>query len=147
MKTRLLIILAAATTIVAISAAATPSAAHAAWCWPSCDSFGYLGPGTSTYNGCWYATGEVCSGWNTWTANGINKACTPICIGGWTAGRVLYGFENNERIRGFYTAYAGTRYIYPYQVGMCCYLRAQASYATNVDGSSSYPSWIHVGAV
>ena len=146
MKTHLLTLVATAT-LAAIFAAATPSAADAAWCWPSCDTFGYLGPGTSTYNGCWYATGEVCSGWNTWSANGINKACAPICSDGWTGARVLYGFENGDRIRGFYTLYAGVRYIYPYQVGMCCYLRAQVSWAPYSDGSPTYASWIHVGAV
>jgi hypothetical protein len=146
MKTHLITIVATATVALA-TLAGTPPAANAAWCWPSCDTFGWLGPGTSTYNGCWYAAGEVCSGWNTWSANGINKACAPVCSDGWTGARVLYGFENGDRIRGFYTLYAGVRYIYPYQVGMCCYLRAQVSWAPYSDGSPTYASWIHVGAV
>jgi hypothetical protein len=140
-------ILAFAVLALAIAAAAAPGAARAAWCWPDCSSYGYLGPGTSTYNGCWYSSGEVCSGWNTWSANGIDKACTPVCIDGWTNARVLYGFENGQRIRGFYTAYAGARYVYPYQLSMGGYLRAQATWAGTVDGQSTYPSWIHVGAV
>jgi hypothetical protein len=146
MRTHILLIVLASTVALAFGAA-NPRSAAAAWCWPDCSSFGWLGPGTSTYNGCWYASGEVCSGWNTWSANGINKACAPICSNDWTGARVLYGFENNERIRGFYTLYAGVRYVYPYQLGMCCYLRAQASWATYSDGSPSYSSWIHVGAV
>jgi hypothetical protein len=144
---RHLLLGAAAAAVALAIAAAAPSSARAAWCWPDCSGFAWLGPGTSTYNGCWYATGEVCSGWNTWSANGINKACAPICNDGWTGARVLYGFENSERIRGFYTFYSGARYIYAYQVGMCCYLRAQASWATYTDGSPSYSSWIHIGAV
>ena len=147
MSTHLRTLLATATVVLATFVVATPSAADAAWCWPSCDTFGWLGPGTSTNNGCWYATGEVCSGWNTWTANGINKACAPVCSNGWTGARVLYGFENNSAIRGRYTYYAGVQYIYPYEVAMCCYLRAQASWARFSDGSPSYSSWIHVGAV
>jgi hypothetical protein len=147
MKTQLRTILATATVVLATLVVVTPAPADAAWCWPSCDTFGWLGPGTSTNNGCWYAAGEVCSGWNTWTANGINKACAPVCSNGWTGARVLYGFENNNAIRGRYTYYEGVRYIYPYEVGMCCYLRAQASWARFSDGSPSYSSWIHVGAV
>jgi hypothetical protein len=141
------LILTVVTLALALAAAAAPGSARAAWCWPDCSSYGYLGPGTSTYNGCWYWSGEVCSGWNTWSANGISKACTPICIDGWTNGRVLYGFENFERIRGFYTAYAGARYVYPYQLGMGGYLRAQVTWAGTIDGQSTYASWIHVGAV
>jgi hypothetical protein len=141
-------ILAAVTVALAIAVAAAPSSAHAAWCWPSCSTYGYLGPGTSTYNGCWYSSGEVCSGWNTWSSNGIAKGCYPKCDWpGYTQARVLYGFENTQRIRGFYEDFAVTRYVYPYQLGMGGYLRAQASWAPYSDSRISYTSWIHVGAV
>jgi hypothetical protein len=125
-----------------------PGSARAAWCWPSCSTSGYLGPGTSTYNGCWYSSGEVCSGWNNWTSNGISKACYPICEWpGYTQARVLYGFENADRIRGVYTDYAKTDYVFPSALGMGGYLRAQASWVPYSDGRTSYASWIHVGAV
>jgi len=112
-----------------------PSHAAAGWCWPSCSSYGILGPGTSTYNGCWYAFGEVCSGWAYWSVNGVAKACYPGCDG-WsnTSGQILYGFESWGRIRGRFTTYSGTRYIRPSDVGMGGYLRAQVSHWT---GSSS----------
>ena len=149
MHKHLIPILAAMTVALAISvAAAVPSSASAAWCWPTCSTSGLLGPGTSTYNGCWNSSGEVCSGWNTWSANGINKGCYPICdYYGYTQARVLYGFENTERIRGFYTDRALTTYVYPYQLWMGGYLRAQVSWAQYTDGRTSYTSWIHVGAV
>ena len=132
---------------LAVCAARAP-AAHAAWCWPSCSTYGYLGPGTSTYNGCWRSSGEVCSGWNYWTSNGIAKACYPICgYDNYTQARVLYGFENTAAIRGFYTDRAITDYVYPFQLSMGGYLRAQTSWAAYSDGRSSYTSWIHVGAV
>lgn len=149
MHRRLLPILAALAVVVAATVAALPSAAHAAsWCWPGCSSYGYLGPGTSTYNGCWSPSGEVCSGWNTWTANGIDKGCSPICVWpGYTQARVLYGFENADRIRGFYTDYAKSDYVFPYQLGMGGYLRAQVSWAPYSDSRTSYASWIHVAAI
>jgi hypothetical protein len=144
----LLLLLAAFIVTISASVAAVPNSASAAWCWPSCSTFGYLGPGTSNYNGCWKSSGEVCSGWNTWTSNGINKACYPICsIGNYTHARVHYGFENAERIRGFYTDVAQTVYAYPFQLGMGGYLRAQVSWAPYDDSRISYTSWLHAGAV
>jgi hypothetical protein len=134
--------------IALAAAVAAPGSAKAAWCWPSCTTFGFLGPGTSTYNGCWNSSGEVCSGWNTWTSTGINKACYPMCIWpGYTQARVLYGFENTERIRGVYTDYAKTDYVYPFELGMGGYLRGQASWVPYSDSRTSYASWIHVGAL
>jgi hypothetical protein len=139
----------AALVATAVAAAAAPSTSRAAWCWPGCSSFGYLGPSTSTSNGCWYATGEVCSGWNFWSSTGINKQCYPRCDGnGWTQARVLYGFENAQRIRGWYTDYAVTTYIFPSHVSMGGYLRAQVSWFPYLDPSiTSYTSYIHVGAI
>jgi hypothetical protein len=148
MHRSLLPILAALSVALAFAAAVAPTSARAAWCWPGCSSYGYLGPGTSSYNGCWYSSGEVCSGWNTWVVNGIDKACSPICVWpGYTQARVLWGFENTERIRGVYTDYSTIDYISPSAVGMGGYLRAQASWAPYSDSRTSYSSWIHVGAV
>jgi hypothetical protein len=143
-----ILILATVTVALTVAIAAAPSTAGAAWCWPTCSTYGLLGPGTSTYNGCWYSSGEVCSGWNTWTANGIAKGCYPSCDAfRYTHARVLYGFENTERIRGVYEDYATTKYLYPYNLYMGGYLRAQVSWAPYSDGTVSYTSWIHVGAV
>lgn len=149
MKKSLIVLIAAGAIAAALAAAlAVPSAAKAAWCWPTCSSSGYLGSGTSTYNGCWKYSGEVCSGWNYWSANGISKSCSPICgYGNYTQARILYGFENGSSIRGWYTDIAETRTVYAYQLGMGGYLRAQASWATYPDGRVSYTSYVHVGAV
>ena len=105
------------------------SDASAAWCWPTCSSFGILGATTTTWNGCYYNYGEVCSGWNTWLVNGIHKECYPYCNPyPYTTSQVLYGFENTQRIRGRLTYMAETVRIFPSDVGMGGYLRAQVAY-------------------
>lgn len=105
---------------------AQPSQAKAGWCWPSCSTYGLLGSFTS--NSCWYGT-AVCSGWTYWVLNGESKRCFPMCDGwGNTAGQILYGFENFDRIRGRFTVSSGTRYIRPAEVSMGGYLRAQVTW-------------------
>lgn len=105
---------------------AQPSNASAGWCWPTCSSYGFVGPGT--WGDCWYTT-EVCSGWNYWSVNGESKTCYPWCDAfGMTSGQILYGFENWERVRGRFTYYSGTRHILPSDVAMGGYLRAQVSW-------------------
>lgn len=87
-----------------------------------------LGPGTSSGNGCWYYS-EVCSGWSYWSLNGVLKTCYPLCDGyNSTSGKILYGYENTERIRGNFTNSAGKRYVQPGDLGMGGYLRAQVSW-------------------
>jgi hypothetical protein len=112
--------------LAAVAALSQPSHASAGWCWPSCGSYGYLGPWTN--NGCWY-NAAACSGWGYWYLNGEAKACYPMCDG-WsnTSGQILYGFENSDRIRGRFTTYSGTRYIRPADVSMGGYLRAQVTW-------------------
>ena len=113
-----------------VFALAQPSrAAAAGWCWPNCSSYGLLYPWTSTANGCWYSSGEVCSGWAYWSLNGVAKTCYPGCDA-WrqTSGQILYGFENSARIRGNFTWIPGTWYIHPSDVGMGGYLRAQVKH-------------------
>ncbi|MFL5945845.1 MAG: hypothetical protein ACJ74D_05525 [Gaiellaceae bacterium] len=115
--------------VTAVVALARPASASAGWCWPGCSSWGYLGAGTSTQNGCWYASGEVCSYWASWQVNGISKKCYPGCD--WfnnTTGMVLYGFENRERIRGRLTVKSDTVYIAPSNVAMSGTLRAQVAW-------------------
>jgi hypothetical protein len=108
---------------------AQPSTASAGWCWPGCSTLGILGPGTPTANGCWYYYGEVCSGWSNWILNGVYKTCYPLCDAyNATSGRILYGYENADRIRGNFTIYSGTRYVRPADLGMGGYLRAQVSW-------------------
>lgn len=103
--------------------------AEAAWCWPDCSSFGKLGAVTTTFNGCWYSYGEVCSGWNNWLVNGVKKTCYPYCNPfPYTTAQLLFGFENSLRIRGRVTYAADTYRIFPADVGMGGYLRAQVSY-------------------
>lgn len=114
--------------VTAVVALVQPSQAAAGWCWPGCSSFGLLGPGTSTNNGCWYSYGEICSGWSYWSTNGVYKTCYPSCNWYDTPGEILYGFENSQRIRGGVTRNIGKRYIQPGDVGMGGYLRAQVSW-------------------
>jgi hypothetical protein len=115
--------------IAAVVALAQPSRASAGWCWPNCSAYGYLGPSTSTYNGCWFASGEVCSYYGSWFNVGIAKTCYPSCD--WnnrTTGVVLYGFENHDRIRGRFTDRADTVYVRPFELSMSGSLRAQVTW-------------------
>jgi hypothetical protein len=103
---------------------------------------------TSTNNGCWYGYGEVCSGWNYWSMNGVAKICDVYCYDGVTRGRILYGFENQQHIRGRFTYLARTHRIIPSDVGLGgMYLRAQVSWWYNPDGTPSNPSGVNVAAV
>jgi hypothetical protein len=126
---RIVFVLFASAGVALVVALARPATASAGWCWPNCSGYGYLGQSTSTYNGCWYSSGEVCSGWAYWNTNGIAKTCYPGCDWNFnTTGMVLYGFENRERIRGRLTVKAGTVYIQPWSVSMSGYLRAQVAW-------------------
>jgi len=130
---RKLVILAAVVFVAGFVAVAAPGQASATWCWPSpaptcsTSSYGLLGIGTTTGNGCWYAYSEICSGYDYFINDAINKLCYPdyICSGGVTSSTVLYGFENAQRIRGRYTNGIGTWQLIPSDVGMGGYLRAQ----------------------
>jgi hypothetical protein len=127
---------------------AQPSSASAGWCWPNCSEYGALRSWTSTNNGCWYLYGEVCSGWNYWSLNGVSKLCDLYCVNGVTRGRILYGFENRQYIRGRFTYVAKTHYIIPADVGLGgMYLRAQVSWWFNPDGTPSNGSAVNVAAI
>jgi hypothetical protein len=122
----LVIALACAAAVVAL---ARPATASASWCWPSCSGYGYLGQSTSTNNGCWYSSGEVCSYYGYWFNTGIAKTCYPGCNWNYqTTSMVLYGFENRERIRGRLTVKADTVYVRPSDVAMSGSLRAQTAW-------------------
>ncbi len=132
---RTILVFLAASTAASVIAVAAPGEARATWCWPSpypnCSaSYGILGIGTTTGNGCWYAYSEVCSGYNYFINNAIVKLCYPWqdCPLGDTGSTAYYGFENADRIRGRYTFYSGTFNIQPTDVGMGGYLRAQAKW-------------------
>jgi hypothetical protein len=115
--------------VAVVVALGRPATASAGWCWPSCSSYGYLGQSTSTYNGCWYSSGEVCSYYGYWFNTGIAKTCYPSCNWNYqTTGMVLYGFENRERIRGRLTVKADTVYVRPSDVAMSALLRAQTAW-------------------
>jgi hypothetical protein len=115
--------------VAAVVALARPASASAGWCWPTCSSYGYLGQWTSTHNGCWWSSGEVCSYYNNWFNIGMAKTCYPGCNWNYqTTSMVLYGFENRERIRGRLTVKADTVYLEPSWVGMSNPLRAQVSW-------------------
>lgn len=111
-------------------ALAQPSPASAGWCWPNCGSYGYLGQWTSTYNGCWFSSGEVCSYYGNWFNVGLAKTCYPGCDWNYnTTGVVLFGFENHEHIRGRFTVKGDvTLYVRPSEVSMSGLLRAQATW-------------------
>ena len=126
---RIVFLVIACACVAAVVALARPSSASAGWCWPNCSGYGFLGPSTSTNNGCWWSSGEVCSYWAVWTLNGIAKTCYPGCD--WynnTTGMVLYGFENRERIRGRLTVKRDALYIVPSNVSMSGVLRAQVAW-------------------
>jgi len=126
---RILLLAIAVACVAAVAALGRPATASAGWCWPACSGFGFLGPSTSTNNGCWYSSGEVCSYWAYWTINGIAKTCYPSCDYNLnTTGMVLYGFENRERIRGRLTVKSGTVYVLPSSVSMSGLLRAQVAW-------------------
>jgi hypothetical protein len=128
MKRIVLVLIATACAATAVTLV-RPAAASAGWCWPTCSSYGFLGQSTSTYNGCWYSSGEICSGWAYWTINGIRKTCYPGCDWNYnTTGMVLYGFENREHIRGRFTVKADTVLIQPWSVSMSGLLRAQVTW-------------------
>jgi hypothetical protein len=128
MKRLVLFVLASACAAAAF-ALARPAPASAGWCWPDCSSFGFLSQWTSTNTGCWFSSGEVCSYYGSWWNMGINKTCYPGCDWNYnTRGIVLYGFENHDRIRGYFTGKADTVYAYPQYLGMSGLLRAQVSW-------------------
>jgi hypothetical protein len=139
--------------VAALAAAGACGAVHAdsaraGWCWPSCSAHAVLSPGTSTYNGCWYLGGEVCSGWNYWGVNGIDKQCYPRCdLYGYTQALVLYGFENGSTIRGRFTDYAGIFRIRPVDVSMGGYLRAQVNWWPYFDGRLSHSSLLQAASI
>ena len=113
----------------AVVALAKPAPASAGWCWPGCSNYGYLGQWTSTNNGCWYSSGEVCSYYGYWFNVGIAKTCYPGCDWNYnTQGVVLYGFENQERIRGHFTVKAATVYVRPSELYMSGAVRAQVTW-------------------
>jgi hypothetical protein len=123
-------------------ALARPAAASAGWCWPNCSGYGYLGQSTSTYNGCWYSSGEVCSYYGSWFNVGINKTCYPGCDWNYnTTGVILYGFENNDRIRGHFTVKADRAYVRPSELYMSGALRAQVTWY------SGPPSQLNTAAI
>jgi hypothetical protein len=135
-------LLVALLSVTAVVGLAKPQVAGAGWCWPSCSSYGLLGGYTSTYNGCWFTWGEVCSGWSYWSLNGVSKTCYPGCdYWGYTKGEILFGFENTERIRGYFSWVPGTKYVRPADVAMGGYLRAQVAYWAGT------PSQINAAAV
>lgn len=81
----------------------------------------WLSSSTTSPNGCWYQPGAVCSGWNYFTFHTFNKYES-------NGGTVLYGYENNNVIRGRFSSAAGTYYIYPSDVSMGGYLKAQSTW-------------------
>jgi hypothetical protein len=126
---RIVLLVCACVCIAAVAALARPGAASAGWCWPNCSGYGYLGQWTSTYNGCWFSSGEVCSYYGYWWNMGIAKTCYPGCNWNYqTTGVVLYGFENHERIRGVFTAKADTVTVRPSDLYMSGSLRAQVTW-------------------
>jgi hypothetical protein len=127
---RFMLFLIACACVAAVAALARPTAASASWCWPSCSSYGILNQWTSTYTGCWFSNGEVCSYYNGWFNLGMAKTCYPGCDWNFnTTGVVLYGFENHDRIRGrFSSRGAVTLYVRPVDLSMSGLLRAQVTW-------------------
>jgi hypothetical protein len=131
---RIVFFLFASACVAAVVALARPASASAGWCWPTCSSYGYLGPATSTTNGCWYSSGEVCSYYGNWFNIGVAKTCYPGCDWNYnTTGVILYGFENHDRIRGRFTSSAvRTVYVRPSELSMSGLLRAQVTWYAGI---------------
>jgi hypothetical protein len=126
---RILFFVIASACAAAVVALARPAPASAGWCWPNCSSRGYLGQWTSTNNGCWFSSGEVCSYYGSWFNMGIDKTCYPGCNWNYqTTGVILYGFENHDRIRGQFTVKADTVLVRPSDLSMSGALRAQVTW-------------------
>lgn len=141
----LLLVIAGAALLVGLS---KPGDAAAGWCWPTCSTYGKLGPSTSTRNGCWYGYGEVCSGWSYFSVNSVYKTCYPYCQPDpTTPARILYGFENGVRIRGRLTYDAYLHRIEPRDVGMGGYLRAQVNWWPNEEGYPTDASEVNIAAI
>jgi hypothetical protein len=128
--TRIVLCVIACACVAAVVALAQPTSASAGWCWPGCGTYGLLGASTSTYTGCWFSSGEVCSYYNSWFNIGMAKTCYPGCDWNYnTTGVVLYGFENHDRIRGKFSSKGSvTLYLQPYEVDMGGPLRAQVTW-------------------
>jgi hypothetical protein len=128
--TRIVLCVIACACVAAVAALAQPSSASAGWCWPSCSGYGILTQATSTYNGCWFASGEVCSYYNTFYNVAMLKTCYPGCDWNYnTRGVVMYGFENHDRIRGKFSSKGSVAlYLQPFEVGMTGSLRAQVTW-------------------
>lgn len=140
-----LIVVIAVVVVAGVAAGVRAQAANA-WCWPSCSSYGVLGSQTPANSNCWYSWGEICSGWNYWTVNGIDKRCWPICISGWTQARILYGFENFNTIRGRFTDYAGSFHVLPSDLSMGGYLRGQVNWWPYTY-QTSYSSFLQMAVI
>jgi hypothetical protein len=120
--------------VATVVALARPASASAGWCWPNCSNYGYLGQSTSTHNGCWFSSGEVCSYFGNWFNIGVAKTCYPGCDWNYnTTGVILYGFENRDHIRGRFTSSAvRTVYVRPSELSMSGLLRAQVTWYAGV---------------
>ena len=71
----------------------------------------------------------MCSYYGYWFNIGIDKTCYPGCDWNYnTTGVILYGFENRDRIRGYFTSKANTVYVRPSELYMSGALRAQVTW-------------------
>lgn len=114
--------------VVAAAAAVAfvaPAAAHGGtFRWPSSGT-ATLGPNTSNGGPCWNGLGEVCSGWNYWASDTMNKS---------SGGTLCMGFQNSTTWHC--NNFSGSVFISvtPSLVGMGGYLVASDTY---VSGASS----------
>jgi len=105
-------------TAAALCALVFPSSASAwqQWFWT-----GNLGPGDYDPDCIWYYGRAVCSGWNYWDDNTLERESQNATI--------LLGYENNSRIRGVYVGPEQfRRVVYPGDLGMGGYLKAHATW-------------------
>ena len=123
-----LMTLAATCVAAAVVAGAGAGRGDAAiWCWPG--SCGYQRMFGWTYSAtgspCFYAWGEVCSGWNYWSREDYYRRNRNLY-----GATILYGFENGGVIRGrkdrWFDAGCMPCAIRPGDVAMGGYLRAQS---------------------
>lgn len=77
----------------------------------------------------WYPSRSSCSGGNNWAFH-----LGAVDDHGWYV-KVLVGFENNQRIRGFWIRQGQSATVGPADLGMCCYLKAVA---THWEGGSAF---------
>ena len=85
LPSKVLAALAVLAAVVAVAFVAPAAAKGGTFRWPASGTATFA-PNTSNGGPCWNGLGEVCSGWNYWVSDDINKS---------SGGTVCLGFQNS----------------------------------------------------